>query len=78
MFETNRALFFDDSLNKKYLHLDFNEVLKILASSNLDIYSKIQVFIAVDSWIKHNSEQRKTFANHLLLKFRLTLLLDLN
>ena len=63
---------------KNYLHLDFNVVSKILGSSELDIHSEMQVFIAVDNWIKHNNEQRETFAKRLLLKVRFTLLSDHN
>ena len=59
---------------QNFLHLEFGQVLKILASSELNIHSEVEVLTAASSWLKHNSEERRTYAKELLLKVRLTLL----
>ena len=65
---------------QNFLELDFTFVAKILSSSGLHITSEVQVFDAVDDWINYNKQERSKFAENLLLKVRLTLLLgdDLN
>ena len=57
-----------------FLHLDINHVAKILASSELDVHSEVEVFNAAKAWLKHNSEERSKYAKQLLLKVRLSLL----
>ena len=59
---------------QNFLHLDFNLMLKILASSKLNIHSEVEIFNAVITWLKHNNEERSKYAIQLLLKVRLTLL----
>ena len=59
---------------QNFLHLDFNLVAKILASSELNIHSEVEIFNAVITWLKHNSEERSKYAKQLLLKVRLPLL----
>ena len=59
---------------KNFMHLDFNLVAKILASSELNIHSEIEVFNAANGWLKHMSEERSKYSKQLLLKVRFTLL----
>ena len=59
---------------ESFLHLDFDLIAKILASSELNIYSEVEIFYAVKIWLKHSSEQRRKYAKKLLLKVRFTLL----
>ena len=61
---------------QNFLHLDFNLVAKILNSSELNIDSEVEIFNAVVTWLKHNTEERSKYAKHLLLKVRFTLLAD--
>ena len=57
-----------------FLWLSFFNVLKIIASSNLNIFSELEVFYAANNWVSHDLEKRSEFAKELLLKIRLTLL----
>ena len=59
---------------KNFFHLDFNLVVKILASSELNIHSEVEVLNAAINWLKHNIEERNKYAKQLLLKVRLPLL----
>ena len=59
---------------ENFLHLNFSLVAKILASSELNLHSEVEVFNAANSWLKHNSEERSKHAIELLSKVRLTLL----
>ena len=59
---------------QNFLHLDFNLVAKVLASSELNIQTEVEIFNAVINWIKHNIEERSKYAKQLLLKVRFTLL----
>ena len=59
---------------RNFLHLDLSIVAKILASSELNIHSEVEVFNAVITWLKHNIEERNKYTKQLLLKVRLSLL----
>ena len=59
---------------QNFLHLNFKLVEKILASSELNIHSEVEVFNAAITWLKHNSEERSKYAKQLLLKVRIPLL----
>ena len=59
---------------QNFLNSDFSFVSKILGSSELNIHSEVEVFIAASAWLKHNSAERSKFAKRLLLKIRLALL----
>ena len=61
---------------QNFLNLDFYFVAKILASSELNIQSEVEIFNAIISWLKHNSEERIQYAKQLLLKVRFSLLSD--
>ena len=60
--------------SQDFLQLDFSCLAKILASSELDIHSEVEIFDAAVAWLKHNSEERSKYAKQLLLKVRITLL----
>ena len=59
---------------QNFLHLDFSNLAKILASSELNIHSEVEIFDAAITWLKHNIEERSKYAKQLLLKVRFTLL----
>ena len=59
---------------QNFLHLNFDHIVEILASSELDIHSEVEVFNAANIWLEHRIEERRWFAKQLLLKVRLTLL----
>ena len=59
---------------KNFIHLDFSLVAKILASSELNIHTEVEIFNAAFTWLKHNIEERSKYAKQLLLKVRLSLL----
>ena len=59
---------------ENFSQLDFDCVLKVISSSKLNIHSEVEIFDAVNTWLKHNSEERIKYAVQLLLKVRLTLL----
>ena len=61
---------------KNFSQLDFDCVIKIVSSSELNIHSEVEVFDAVNTWLKHKSKQRSKYAVQLLLKVRLALLSD--
>ena len=42
---------------QKFSHSNFSLVAKILASSELNLHSEVEVFDAANSWLKHNSEE---------------------
>ena len=60
--------------SQNFLHLDISNVKKILASSELNIHSEVDVFNAAIYWLKHNIEERSKYVKQLLLKVRLPLL----
>ena len=47
---------------QNFLHLDLSNVAKILASSELNIHSEVEIFNAVITWLKHNIEERIKYA----------------
>ena len=57
-----------------FMQLDFNDVLKILSSSELNVTSEQEVFFAADKWMSHDSLQRSRFAEKIFLKIRSHLL----
>ena len=59
---------------QNFLHLDFNLVVKILSSSELNIHSEVEVFNSAIAWLKHNIEERSKYSKQLLSKVRITLL----
>ena len=59
---------------KNFLHSDFSIVAKILSSSELNTHSEVEIFNAVISWLKHNSEERSKYLKQLLPKVRFNLL----
>merc|ERR1712240_628900 len=61
------------SETQKFLDLDYEYVVKILSSSYLNIDSELEVFNAIVYWLGSRKE-RNTYAKHLFLKIRLTLL----
>ena len=56
-----------------FLELDFMSVAKILASSELNIDSELQVFNAAEAWLKHHKERSK-HARYIFSKIRFSLL----
>ena len=60
----------------EFLQLDAKLVGKILQSSSLALTSEIEVFNAASAWLGYNFDERKRFAEDLLLKVRLPLLSD--
>ena len=60
--------------SKNFLELDFVRVGKILSSSELNIDSELQVLIAANVWLSHNTTERSKYAKNLLIKIRLSLL----
>ena len=61
---------------KCFLKLDYAFVHRLLSSSNLRITSEVQVFDAVDAWVRYDIETRKKYAKTLLLQVRFPLLSD--
>ena len=59
--------------NSSFLQLDFNCILKIISSSQLNTDSELEVFNAVVSWLEID-KQRIIYAKNLFLKIRLSLL----
>ena len=59
---------------QNFLHLDFSIVAKIFTSSELNIHSEVEIFIAAINWLKHNSNERNKYAKQLLTKVRFPLL----
>ena len=62
--------------SQNFLELDFTDVCKILASSQLNLTSELEVVNAGDLWMKYNIKERGKFGMDLLLKARLPLLSD--
>ena len=62
--------------SNKFLELDYNIVVKVLLSSELNIDTEIEVFQAAEKWLSYNIKERGKFAKSLLLKVRLPLLSD--
>ena len=61
---------------KCFLEIDFALVRRIVSSSFLRITSEIEIFDAVDAWIRHKAEERSMHAKCLLLHVRFPLLSD--
>ena len=59
---------------KSFLELDYMSTRRILAESKLQIFSELEVYNAVNTWLRYNVEERSKFAKDLLLKVRLPLL----
>ena len=59
---------------QNFLHLEFSIVAKILSSSELNIHSEVEIFLALTKWLKHNSEERSKYAEQFLIKVRFSLL----
>ena len=59
---------------KQLLENSFNQVIKIFASSSLNITSEKELVNAANLWIKHDSKERGKYAIELIKKIRLTLL----
>ena len=57
-----------------FLELDFLSIAKIVSSSNLHITSEIEVFDAIEFWLRHNIKERSKFAKRLLMKVRYLIL----
>ena len=56
--------------NQNFLELDFNPVIKILSSSELNIDSELEIINAANKWLKHNSKERlltDNALNHLFI-----------
>ena len=60
--------------NVSFIHLEYNSLLKILASSELSITSEIEVFEVADRWLNYNTKERSKYSKSLLTKVRLHLL----
>ena len=59
---------------KSFLELDYETVVKILESSQLQVDSEMQIFYAADEWVRHNIAERGKFTADLLVKIRIPLL----
>ena len=57
-----------------FLELEYTLIAKIMTSSELHITSEVEVYNAVDRWLKYSIAERSKFAQSLLLKVRLHLL----
>ena len=64
------------SETNNFLELDFAFLSKILASSELDITSEVQVHNAACNWLNFKYKVRLEFANSLIMKIRIPLLTD--
>ena len=60
--------------SRGFLELDFNSVMKLLSSSQLQCDTEVEVFNSAESWLGHNFDERAKFAKYLLLKIRFSLL----
>ena len=54
--------------SEDFLELDFTCVSTILSSSELLIYSELQVFNAMNDWVNHKNIERSKHAKYLLQK----------
>ena len=59
---------------RNFLELEKIIVLKIFASSSLQIDSEVEVYNAANKWLNYNIEERKIFSKQMLSKVRLNLL----
>ena len=57
-----------------FLELDFLSIAKIVSSSNLHITSEIEVFDAIEFWLRHDIKERSKFSKRLLKKVRYLIL----
>ena len=57
-----------------FLELMFSSIAKILASSELNLDSELQIYYAADAWLNHNITERRKYSKYLLTKIRLSLL----
>ena len=62
--------------SSNFLELGFNFVDKILASSELNVTSELEVLNAAEQWLNYNYKGRSKFGKDLLLRVRLTLISD--
>lgn len=61
-------------VTSNFSELDFTHLRDILASSNLNVASELEVFNAAERWLQHDVQQRNKHAKDLLLTVRLSLL----
>ena len=61
---------------ENFQHLEFNNISRILSSSDLNISSELEVFKASDFWLSCESFNRSKFSKELFLKTRFPLLSD--
>ena len=62
------------ALHEEFLELGFDEVVKIVSDSYLNVRGEEQVYEAVLSWVKHRIEERKSCVSELFKYVRLPLL----
>ena len=62
--------------NKSFLDMNLNQLKRVIASSELNITTELEVVNSVDSWIKHDQKERMKFAIELIQNIRLYLLPD--
>ena len=60
--------------SKSFFNLDIFYLLKVFASSELQITSELEVYNAACAWVDYNYEERYKFAVDILLKIRIPLL----
>ena len=77
-FSYIKRLFTTISDDTNFLELEYNQVVKIISSSELVIDSQLEVVNAADSWIKYDFEKRSKYAKDLLLKVRLPVVSEQN
>ena len=62
--------------NKNFLELDLDSFRKIISSSEINIDCEIEIFNAIDSWVKYDFQERSDYLIYFLSKVRLSLLSD--
>ena len=61
-----------------FVELEYDQVAKIISSSELEIDSELEVLIVADNWIKYDFEKRSKYAKDLLLKVCLPVVQEQN
>lgn len=61
-------------LTEAFLTMEFNQLLEILKSDNLNVVSEMTVFSSVKRWVQHDFQKRKDFLNSLYEFIKLPLL----
>ena len=77
-FSYIKRLFTTISDDTNFLELEYNQVVKIISSSELEIDSQLEVVNAADSWIKYDFEKRSKYAKDLMLKVCLPVVQEQN